>query len=737
MSAPSGTKPPPLPKKPVDRRRPFLRLEPRAAAKAPDGIGADCGCFTPKEFGDLDQATIDLLTQNVAGMGTLRDALETARTIAKAVATGLEVAMIATAIGLGLGPLIGVGLAGLALIREIIKTVDDVLEIVEKKIIGRFVKRILPRACRSMPSWVPVKKGASNIKTDDDQIVEVQGIVTRSYQNPLDVPFFQWHHWYNWTIHVKPDAGFENVLSPALNPATTARSETGERPVQEGGTIELMWDAGALFRNRAPYENGFPSNTAAQHTGPMAQADWAWPMPGQFVWAAGRWVYDCSRATTDDRNGRMQTLLNPLKAIATARLEGFKFAENERAVPATQFMFFTCKRGGYIDHDRINDRDYEFIVDLPEGPEEDLEPLAVGRTEKEGLDFDHNTIVIRPRLLMHVNTGAFGAAGGKSIDPVVTPIPPEKGSVPKQVRVKVPATSLGVGDDAYGFVLSLGWFDATGEEAEKVRECTVALKKIEGTDNRTKRDKPDEISKLVKEAEEEIVADAKKKVRERIVAVLGEDFGGVVASVAGALIDFFVTEIVDAFLSAFTSALESALSSDEEWLVHVGVNGRWLPFRFDFDGDAVALNRNVKFLLLRDTEAVVLSFSSVDIDPVGEIMFEPHRQRIIDSDGTEVAWDLICDPPGSAAQKLAIRKKLVLRYVFKLLTTLGDDNDPLGIVEQRHFRLGDQLHDGFFMTAFFTRALDDQRTVVTSVNAPLAEFALHYSVDIKKLPEPG
>jgi hypothetical protein len=730
-----------LPAKKIDRQRPFLKLDPKPATEQPDaGNGVARGCFPPSFFGDLDKGAVEVLTQNVEVLGVLHKAIAKAREVVNAARQVIRALLMAQALAamLGLGVLPGLALSipVILLVEAIMSTLEDVLDVIEKKIIGRIAKRLLPRACRVMPHWAPVARGGSNTVVDEEQIVEVQGLVTRSYQNPIDVPFFQWHHWYNWTIHVKADPEFAKVQTRAPNPPTNAKREGGQEPVQEDGTIECQWDLGTLFQNPAAFEAELPPGLEATRSGPMTLADWAWPMPGQFVWASGRHVYDCSRSTLDDGFGQMFTVVNPMKAIASARLEGFKFPENERAVPATQFLFFTCKRGGYIDHDTINDKDYEFIVDLPEPDEEDLEPLAVGRTEKFEPDFDHNTIVLRPRLLVHVNTGAFASTGSPDTPPIIDPIPPEEGTTPRQVRVRVPAKSLGDDVKAYGFVLSLGWHDESGTQAEKVRECTVTLKEIEGLIDRKKRDKPDEITKLVEEAEDEIVEEAKKKVRERITTILGDILGGVVAAIAGILINFFVREVFGRFVKALASAVEDLLTSDEEWLVHFGVNGRWSPLRFDFNGGHQAVNRKVTFFHL-PTEPIRLSMCGVDFDPIGDVMRKARKDRIIDLDGREVTWDFICDPdPNDGNKRLELRRKLILRYVFKLLGTLADDNDPTGFVEKKHFGLGDQLHDGFFENVFFTRALDDQRTIVEDRLAPLAEHALHYSIEIKKLPEP-
>ncbi|MCB9898488.1 MAG: hypothetical protein H6825_10830 [Planctomycetes bacterium] len=721
-----------LPKKARDRQRPFLRLDPRPATTAPDGDGAARGCFVPAVFGDLDQASIDLLTQNVAALGLLHDVLKTARDVVKTAKPIIEAILLAAAAGIlgATGPAAILAIVPVvALIVAILDTTESILDLIEKKIIGRFAKRMLPRACRAMPHRVAVKQGASDVRVDDGQLVEVAGLCTASYASPIDVPFGQWQRWYDWTLEVQPDPEFAKVLSPAPHPPTDATKKPEEGVIQKTGTIELRWDQGALVPPAVDdARNGEPKTA---RSGPMTRADWSWPMPGQFVWAVGRWVYDCTRATTADASGRMATMLAPLKAIATARLEGFQFPENEGPVPVTQFTFFTCKRGGYIDHDAINDRDYEFLVDLPELPETDDVPFPIGRTNKNGTDFLHDTITLRPRLLVFVNSGAFTEAGTVLLEPEITLVPPEKGRIPTLARVKVPTSKLPATAQAAGFTLSLGWHDPVGDLGQDMRRITVKLERIEGNLGHEKRDKPDEITAVVKEIEQQLKDDAKKDVRDSLEKSFGETLGGFAAGLVDKLIDVFVDEIVDRFVSALTGAVEDALSSDEEWLVHVGVNGRWRAHQFDFDGKPRALGETHVFLLPK-SEPIRVAMCSVDFDPVGDVMLDQRAKRLLDLDGSAPLWPSIVDPAGNAAQNLAIKKRLVLRYVFKLLTTLGDENDPLGFIDAKHFGLGDGGHPGFFQQAFATRALADQRTYVSSLTAPLSDHSVHYSIDIAK-----
>ena len=136
--------------------------------------------------------------------------------------------------------------------------------------------------------------------------------------------------------------------------------------------MECEWDCGAF--GDYDYSSAHGKQASPGQPGPMFEKDWAWPMAGQNVWIAGRWIYDCGHASSDEKTGSnpglMRSELHPCKAVATARWEAVKFDQNDYHAPAIQFMFFACTQGGYKDFPTIADHDYEFIVDLPEAPHE-------------------------------------------------------------------------------------------------------------------------------------------------------------------------------------------------------------------------------------------------------------------------------------------------------------------------------------------------------------------------------
>ena len=75
----------------------------------------------------------------------------------------------------------------------------------------------------------------------------------------------------------------------------------------------------------------------------------------------------------------MRSEIHPIGTVASARWEAVKFQSAAQVLfplkgdwgidtpfmPAVQFMFFASRLGGYLTTPKTFERDYEFIVDLP------------------------------------------------------------------------------------------------------------------------------------------------------------------------------------------------------------------------------------------------------------------------------------------------------------------------------------------------------------------------------------
>jgi hypothetical protein len=307
------------------------------------------------------------------------------------------------------------------------------------------------RGCRTsglqrvLPAWVTVQ---------DNPFKEIEGRLARSYQTWTDFPLAQWHIWYDWNFHVIPTDPYSYVRGSG-NQEITGHGT----PVVQGATMECEWDAGAF----------------GTKPGPMFAQDWAWPMASQFVWVAGRWVYDCSHA---DSAGRMRSELHPIGAVATVRVEAQKFSSNAQVLypfqnplgidtpfmPGVQFMFFASRLGGYITVPEALQTDYEFIVDLPK----EIEKRAIAPIGPAPPD-PQNTISLGPlRIVYQVDFTPFSNAAGSvnnTNQPVLTVIMPADGSFPSQVKIKIPMKGV---VDSYGVMISIGVIDQFLDLAKRV-----------------------------------------------------------------------------------------------------------------------------------------------------------------------------------------------------------------------------------------------------------------------------
>lgn len=768
-------------KKPLDRIRPFRRINNEEFIvkkdRAPDGNGVACGCHTPAQFGDVSKEFQEFIKGKIPFIKALTDVLETVKEIIDTIQNiALLVSAISAAITTflsGLFPLavpaiipavaasvIAITAAAKAIIKLILDGVNDAL----RDFFTLLGKRVMNRVIRCIPQWVPVLRGASNRRVTRDQIVEVEGICTRSFSNPIDVPFYNWHFWFNWNVQVRPEPEYENLRSVA-DPPNRDKFEANERPLFRDNAFEIQCDAGFLTGDVSPYINGFPADKMHLNEGAMIQGQWIWPMAGMFVWAAGRWVYDCSRVTSD-ADPKMCTMMNPAKAIATARSQAFSFDENQAAVPAIQFMFVTTKRGGkdpvssaqmpYIGYDTITDTDYEFILDLPPGPSQEPVSFPIAHTGNVLM----NTIVLRPKLLKDVRQ--LPLLGGTPIEPVIEPIRPDDPTqAPSQVRIKIPLKSIDPNAAAAGFVLSLGWFDPTLEQARKVKRCKLAL---DGFSGRLQiRDSPiKKLENIFKEEEDRL----KKIIRDRVgnikiidihIPIINKDITIHLKDIpiVGDAIDAIVSKAIEALIKGLIKLLPL---EKEEWLLHVGVNGEWRSHFFDGVGSDPVQLREKNFELVRDKfifdlqlavgDSLSFAVHGTEFDPVGDIMHSPRSNRLLTTDNQPVPWSTIADPNIDKQ----LQRELVFQSVLKIMTdstegigklSLGFDNSPLGIIDPDPTARGSSPNSNPMLikdnlsereirrTAAFARAVGDQMILAEDPNTP--DYTISYTLEIVDL----
>jgi hypothetical protein len=456
--------------------------------KLSSGRGYDCGCRSPKDF-----------TQSALFDGIVDGVFDGLKAAVNAAVPGSKEAL-----------------------EELKKRVkeqtgrdfeEELKRFLANTIEGLFFRSFLVH----IPAWVPVNRigyGPDFTSTDahnvvsvlgpdgkekkEEREVEVEGFLTRSYLTRHHRPYTQWSRYYHWSFQVNPAPGFKHLIGFGDVPSGDEANQVGPGKFRVQGndlyrgssrdpirslpsSLECLLDLGAL--SKPP---GDPKSDLATHPSILFDQSWPfWPQSGDYFWATGRYVYDCTHATTDEKTGEQvglhPTQINPVKAFAVARYEAFQFDGFDQVIPVTRFMFFATRKGGYMDFDdksdiKINDRDYEFIVDLPP-LEDDFGEFAVGRTPQ----FNMNTIVVRPRLLKNIEFGPFRAGFDSPLrfskdEPIIQLVRPEPGKLPKQLRIKVPMSKMKSEFDAHCFVLTLGWLD--DRQAARVKKVTVQVPEL-------------------------------------------------------------------------------------------------------------------------------------------------------------------------------------------------------------------------------------------------------------------
>lgn len=743
------------PIKPLDRLKPFKRINNASAipGDAPSGLGVACGCHTPDEFPNLEADFRKFLNGRPGALGAFAKMIEAAKDAAKvadqvvsiakdvAALAGLAAAALSAAFGPG-APIVAPLTAVLAAVGSAIKAVQAITEFVNRLLsvidtaIREFLARIgstlAKRALRRIPQWVPVEDAANKDKITAAQVREVEGVVRRSYCDPMGTPFFQWQQWLSWSIQVQPEPAYQNLLVPGFKFATDDDIKAAGAIIVDPATLDLQWDMGALRvggNEPGVYARKFDTDkTEAALIGreaPFFQSDksglepennWLWPTAGMYVWASGRWVYDCSRPDSlTDKNPKMFTMLNPLRAMATSSWEAFGFQENapgpraaRNAVPAIRFMFIASRHGGHLTHPLLAEKDYEFILDLPPMPVP-VSPFPVGHTnahkrgDDELPDFPHNTIVLRPKLLRdlarpQMPPEALGPTV-KLVNPIIELLPSadSPGTV-KQVKLTVRAGDLDfTGHDHAGFLLSLGWFDPNKTRAETVKSVTVEFSAVRG---RLQKERDDAVN-LLRGLFKKELDEAKKSVEDQIDKIkiplipgnptsiddmVNNNFSpplkGLVAKVGVAIRDL-AHKIVDTVFDKLLDLIGDAVNglSSEEWMVHFGVNGRWRTRFLDLDKNKQQAFSSpaVVEMLLGPDDQLFHSSSGVQWNGVGDVMQAVKNDRMLKLNNEAVDWSKIATAKGDELRDLMFEYALAILVGPKLALILGVENDPLGI----------------------------------------------------------
>jgi len=495
-------------------------------------------------------------------------------------------------------------------------------------------REVSERIMVAVPAWVPVERGEDNIpkkfwnKRKENEI-EVEGVLSRSFQTWTDVPILQWHFWYDWNFHLVPAKGYKYLRGKGNDSVKKPISkdfdpDRPQRVVKHPGTMECEWDCGAF--GDYSFEEPMFDTPSIFAPGPMfnqefnqsEEIDWAWPMASQYIWISGRWIYDCGHA---NKQHLMRSELHPCKAIASSRWEAIKFDEHEHYVRALQFMLFVCRKGGYTDYDVINDIDYEFIVDLPEYSKSSSIDYTIGHSP----EYPVNTLVIRPRLLVKLDytsyANAFGVkADEKMADPEIELLPPrQKGGLPQQARIKFPLTKLGNNIETYALRVSLGWFDPTRSQYSQVKKIVVT------------------------------------------------------------------------FLEFRPIIVHDSLFEKAKLQIKIGINGRWFAMareNITEKFDRLSLNHRTTFYLHED-DFISINIHGMEQEPVGDVMLLPPNERTLKSEsGKKFIWERDIDQYKDDDLASDVANKLAWE-IFKESRSKSQ-NEPLGIIDPGYPRPEDK-----------------------------------------------
>ena len=168
----------------------------------------------------------------------------------------------------------------------------EIISALLANIVGAAPILVMKQLVRAAPNWVPVERKsvpASQFKTFKESEKEVEGVLWRSFQTWTDVPLAQWHLWYDWNFHILPAKGYRYLRGLGNDPPIDDKGlDAPLQPVGNPGAMECEWDCGAFTKDE----------TGPLTLGPMFLNDWCWPLAGQYIWIAGRWIYDCGHATS-------------------------------------------------------------------------------------------------------------------------------------------------------------------------------------------------------------------------------------------------------------------------------------------------------------------------------------------------------------------------------------------------------------------------------------------------------
>jgi thrombospondin type 3 repeat protein len=299
-----------------------------------------------------------------------------------------------------------------------------------------------------------------------------------------DFPDVHDSHDMNFFVLLDADPAQADVIS------TFGIDSAGREPGDPGyapDTLEVEWETGILTSQRTGDGRFFPK--------------WAWPLPGDRVWANGYWIFDCGHEVenhvTHEKGIRSE--IHPPRAIASMRRQFVKPPAGLYPIPVTAADVYIHGRAGVVvdllecggrvildnracqtrsgetprgsdssdgnpGHDIALDHvgtpideDFQFTICTPPRPPDDgRSPTPVWWQQAVTPD---NTVNIEPTFVVQDAAGACAA--------------PQYG--PKQLLVTIPLRGAGVTpDDAFARRMFVGW----AAPPQPLREMRVTIDRL-------------------------------------------------------------------------------------------------------------------------------------------------------------------------------------------------------------------------------------------------------------------
>jgi uncharacterized protein DUF11/thrombospondin type 3 repeat protein len=288
------------------------------------------------------------------------------------------------------------------------------------------------------PGWVLVDP-AQRFRSVTGQVIKTKpgGVNMGTRVTHTDFAFS--HDSHDVNVFVQVDPGQENILSDVGHP-------NDEDPVSSAADLltptilELEWETGTRPDERGP---GAPERTFPR---------WAWPNPGDRVWANGNWIFDCGHGKSVAGVSHKRTELHPPRAIASMREQVRTLPDTgSTPVPVTATDLYIHGQAGVVT---------DLLVCSPaalinQGSCDIAPEPHRGNPIDDDFAFD---VPLPPRPSPRAMLATFVETGPGNTLNVAPQLQPMPATAPTALRVTVPLEGTGAQpQDVYARKIYAGW----------------------------------------------------------------------------------------------------------------------------------------------------------------------------------------------------------------------------------------------------------------------------------------